>query len=132
MKPTDSEKLECFNWLLENIEILSSEELVISVKNIDFVYDKITNEYYEIDSKEYKKHYHTIQKIKYHNKGILIDELNLSTRTTNALLRCGIRTIGELAERDIECIKRIRNIGEQSIKEIKKILYIKGYRDTYL
>lgn len=57
-----------------------------------------------------------------------IDELVLSVRSSNALKRAGIITIGNLLE-FISCenLKSLRNLGVKSRKEIQTKLLIFGY-----
>lgn len=59
-------------------------------------------------------------------KEILIDELNLATRTINALKKHNIKTLNDLAELDEDRLVSIRNLGEKSITEIKKLLKKEG------
>lgn len=59
-------------------------------------------------------------------KEILIDELNLATRTINALKKHNIKTLSDLAELDEDRLVSIRNLGEKSINEIKKLLKKEG------
>lgn len=57
--------------------------------------------------------------------GYSLEKLNLTTRTYNALRRYGILYINDLLDlykTDKEKIKRIRNIGEESFKEIESAL----------
>jgi DNA-directed RNA polymerase subunit alpha len=51
-----------------------------------------------------------------------IDNLNLSTRTLNALEAANIRTIGGIARKKKEDLLKIEGIGEKGIQEIKRIL----------
>jgi DNA-directed RNA polymerase subunit alpha len=51
-----------------------------------------------------------------------IDNLDLSTRTLNALNAANIRTLGGLARKKREDLLEIEGIGEKGITEIKKIL----------
>lgn len=57
-----------------------------------------------------------------------IDELVLSVRSSNALKRAGIATIGNLLE-FISCenLKSLRNLGVKSRKEIQTKLLVFGY-----
>ena len=59
-------------------------------------------------------------------KEILVDELNLATRTINALKKHNIKTLNDLAELDEDRLVSIRNLGEKSINEIKKLLKKEG------
>ncbi len=51
-----------------------------------------------------------------------IDNLDLSTRTLNALTAANIRTLGGLARKKIEDLLEVEGIGEKGINEIKKVL----------
>ena len=50
------------------------------------------------------------------------DSLDLSTRTLNALVMAGVRTLGGLARKKREDLLEIEGIGEKGITEIKKVL----------
>ena len=50
------------------------------------------------------------------------DSLDLSTRTLNALVTAGVRTLGGLARKKREDLLEIEGIGEKGITEIKKVL----------
>jgi len=51
-----------------------------------------------------------------------IDNLDLSTRTLNALTAANIRTLGGLARKKREDLLELEGIGEKGITEIKKVL----------
>ena len=51
-----------------------------------------------------------------------IDNLDLSTRTLNALITANIRTLGGLARKKREDLLEVEGIGEKGITEIKKVL----------
>lgn len=59
---------------------------------------------------------------------VAIDELPLQTRTVNALKKHGIETLKELASKSDEEIADIKNLGEKSLEEIKKLLKKEGLR----
>ena len=60
---------------------------------------------------------------------IAIDELPLQTRTINALRKHGVKTLKELAKMTEEEIADVKNLGEKSLTEIKKLLKKEGLRD---
>jgi len=62
-------------------------------------------------------------------KSIFIDELNLPTRTVNALKKQNINSLQDLADLDEDQLLSIRNLGEKSIREIKKLLKSENLRD---
>jgi DNA-directed RNA polymerase subunit alpha len=61
-------------------------------------------------------------------ENIAIEELPLQTRTINALKKQGIDTLQQLAKMSNEEIADIKNLGEKSLGEIKKLLEKEGYR----
>lgn len=58
-----------------------------------------------------------------------LDELPISVRSKNGLLRAGARTIGHVAERIMseQGLESIRNLGHRSISEIKTQILSIGY-----
>ncbi|MFH0852497.1 MAG: DNA-directed RNA polymerase subunit alpha [bacterium] len=58
---------------------------------------------------------------------IKIEELKLSTRTVNALVETGIKTLGGLAKKSEGSLKEIEGMGDKGIKEIKKALKKHGF-----
>lgn len=50
------------------------------------------------------------------------EDLDLSTRTLNALTAAGVRTLGGLTRKNREALLEIEGIGEKGITEIKKVL----------
>lgn len=51
-----------------------------------------------------------------------IEDLNLSTRTINALTNNGVKTVGGLCKKTELALKEMEGLGEAGIKEIKKAL----------
>lgn len=47
-----------------------------------------------------------------------IDELELSVRSYNCLKRAGINTVGDLCNKNLEDLSKVRNMGRKSIDEI--------------
>jgi DNA-directed RNA polymerase subunit alpha len=60
---------------------------------------------------------------------VAVDELPLQTRTINALKKHGVETLDELSEKSDEEIADIKNLGEKSLKEIRKLLEKEGLRE---
>jgi DNA-directed RNA polymerase alpha subunit len=59
-----------------------------------------------------------------------IEELSLTVRSRNGLMRAGTETIGKVAElimRD-DGLNKVRNLGRKSISEIKTALLEEGYK----
>lgn len=59
---------------------------------------------------------------------IAVEELPLPTRTINALKKQGLNTLDEMANKTDEELADIKNLGEKSINEIKKLLKKEGLR----
>ena len=58
-----------------------------------------------------------------------IDELNLTVRSRNGLMRAGTDTIGKVAEliMNDDGLSKVRNLGRKSIAEIKTAILAEGY-----
>jgi len=58
-----------------------------------------------------------------------IDELALSVRSTNGLMRANLRTVGEVVDAVMteSGLFAVRNLGRKSISEIKTTLLVKAY-----
>lgn len=52
-----------------------------------------------------------------------IDELNLSTRTYNTLLRAGIDTVEKIRGMTDEELKSVKNLSEKCYEEVKQAVY---------
>ncbi|MBI2414928.1 DNA-directed RNA polymerase subunit alpha [candidate division WWE3 bacterium] len=59
-------------------------------------------------------------------KKVSVEELPLPTRTVNALKKAGINTLSELAGKTDEDLADVKNLGEKSVQEIKKLLEKEG------
>lgn len=62
----------------------------------------------------------SVLEVKTDNSGI--DDLPLNTRTINALKKHGITTLSDLRSKSDDEISDIKNLGEKSIEEIRKLL----------
>ena len=58
---------------------------------------------------------------------ILIQDLELSVRAINCLLRAGYRTLDDIIGSSIIDLMKIRNMGKKSLKEIKEVCKEHGY-----
>ena len=60
-----------------------------------------------------------------------IDELNLTVRARNGLMRAGTDTIGKVSEliMDDDGLAKVRNLGHKSIAEIKTAILAEGYKN---
>ena len=58
-----------------------------------------------------------------------IDELDLTVRARNGLMRCGANTVGKVSELIMSDhgLGSVRNLGRKSISEIETALLAKGY-----
>ena len=62
------------------------------------------------------------------HEDVLLEELSLPTRTINALRKQNIETLQQLARKSDEELSDIKNLGEKSVGEIKKLLVKEGLR----
>jgi DNA-directed RNA polymerase subunit alpha len=85
---------------------------------------KWENETAEAASQELKKE----DMIMKPSEDVSIEELPLQTRTINALKKQGVSTLHELSRKTDEEIADIKNLGEKSLDEIKKLLVKEGLR----
>lgn len=60
------------------------------------------------------------------NKQVPIEDLNLSIRPYNCLIRAGIHTIGDILTHDL---LRVRNLGRKSLSEIVNAVESYGFSD---
>jgi len=60
------------------------------------------------------------------DKSALVEELELSTRITNALRNAGIDTVGKLLETPKEELVKLKNMGAKSISDIEEQLKERG------
>lgn len=60
------------------------------------------------------------------NLDMTIEELDLSVRAFNCLKRAGINTVGELVEKSVEDMMKVRNLGKKSLEEVGQKLAILG------
>ena len=67
------------------------------------------------------------EKISAKTEDVYIEELPLPTRTINALKKAGVKTLSDLAAKVPDELSEIKNLGEKSIEEIKKLLEKEGY-----
>lgn len=114
---TNAEKLECFDWLISYLTI-NKDEININIKNERWIYDNLTDYYYSQPNPEFVKHYYTLTRILYEGKGVLIEELQLSSYAKNCLLRQGIITLFQLCKYKASELLKMRNIGEATLTDI--------------
>lgn len=63
----------------------------------------------------------------YNTKGVLIDDLNLGARASNGLKRAQIKTVDDLLEISNADLRKMRNMGVKSVKEIKNAVLNYSY-----
>lgn len=51
-----------------------------------------------------------------------VEELDLSVRSYNCLKRAGINTVGELVQKSVEDMMKVRNLGKKSLLEVEQKL----------
>ena len=56
------------------------------------------------------------------DNSILVEELDLPTRTINALKKAKINSVKELLNREFDELSAIKGLGEKSVEDIKKVL----------
>lgn len=102
---------EASRVLIEHFASISDEEItkeeVVEVEDADDIIDEAFNTETDdegIDSKT------------------KIEDLNLSSRTTNALINSGIKTVGGLKRLSPLKLEEIKGLGKKGIDEIKEIL----------
>jgi DNA-directed RNA polymerase subunit alpha len=57
-----------------------------------------------------------------------IDELELSVRTYNCLMRAGISTVEDLCNMTIEDMYKVRNLGRKSFEEVVGAMKANGWK----
>lgn len=106
-----------------------SQSIILMIEQLKAIID-FKEEVLEVKSKVSKKEEEKEEEEKEEEKGedltdalkTRIDNLDLSTRTMNALTSANIRTLGGLARKKREDLLELEGIGEKGITEIKKLL----------
>jgi len=80
----------------------------------------------EEEKKEEKKKEESLKETAESAK-IKVEDLKLSTRTANALVEAGVKSLGSLAKKSEASLKEIGGMGDKGIKEIKKVLKKYGF-----
>ena len=113
MTEIDKIKLECFNWMFENLVILDDMIMMVqSAKDSNF--------------HGYVEKFKFLQEPEPEADDYII-ESELSVRCKHALLRHGIRTFKQLSELTRLELRRTRNLGTKSVREIERVLINHGY-----
>lgn len=55
-----------------------------------------------------------------------IEDLDLSVRSFNCLKRAGIETVGDLVEKTLDDMMKVRNLGRKSLEEVERKLAMMG------
>jgi len=122
-----------YNRLIINIETdgsISPEQALGQAASILKNHFKLVEEKFIVDEAKQttKEEKETSKKQKKEPKDILIEELDLSSRTKKALINNGIRTLAGLLRYREETLSELEGLGEKSLEEVKKI--IKGLEYT--
>ncbi len=80
----------------------------------------------KIEEKESPKPADTESKSELGENDEAVEDLKLSTRTTNALYSAGLKTLGEIIARSEQDLLGLPGFGETALKEVKKLLKKKG------
>ena len=107
-----------------------SDETLLAIKNLNQacvteIRDAL-NEIFNIQSSEENedsgdilgRNSDTIDTAETEAKDMSIDELEFSIRTYNCLKRAGINTVGDICNKTIEDMMKVRNLGRRSLEEI--------------
>jgi len=105
--------------LLEAIDILQSHFGEIR-KEIGGKKDREKEEITE--EEEGREEVSAFKNVKKEPKEILIEDLDLSMRTKNILLKNGIKTLAGLLRYKPDTLAKLEGMGEKSMEEIKKVL----------
>lgn len=62
------------------------------------------------------------------NKSKPLDELELSVKTYNCLIRAGVNTIDDLTRMTASDMMRVRNLGRRSLEEVISKMELMGYK----
>ena len=116
---TDYDKLTFEIWTNGTIKIdeaisLSAKILIEHFKLFMTLTDHATNDVEIMIEKEEDKKEKVLE--------MTIEELDLSVRSYNCLKRAGINTVQELAERSMDDMMKVRNLGKKSLEEVEKKL----------
>ncbi|MFQ5492827.1 MAG: DNA-directed RNA polymerase subunit alpha [Candidatus Dojkabacteria bacterium] len=107
--------------VITNGTVAPSETLLKAAE----IYDELANRLVDIlggDSKLAEEMLQQEQQVEEEEEKILISELNLSTRLTNALLNAGITDLKDLRERAREEVGNFRGMGQKSLTELEEIM----------
>lgn len=80
---------------------------------------------------ERKSNKNLIPSIQDRNKKIDIRDLDLSVRAFNCLMAANINTVGDIIEAGYQKLKRMRNMGDRSLKEISETIEGLGFEPLY-
>lgn len=124
MNEVDKIKIKCFDWLLEHLYVAPGLMELQIRPGFD---DGSSFNGLPLRDSDYRTYYEYINAIKQGGDLVFIRDLKLSTRIKNVLIRANINTLEQLKKRSINKLRRIRNLGKGSIKEIKDLLANYGY-----
>lgn len=67
------------------------------------------------------------QKVSESDSAVPVEDLGLSTRTANALVKAKVKTLGELLEKKPEDFSKVRGLGDKGVTEITDLLKKYGW-----
>jgi len=103
----------------EEVLVKASE---ILVKHFSLVSDEFSEEKKSKKKKKKKEQKQEKADVEESSTKISVEDMKLSSRTTNALLSNSIKTIGDILEKTEKTLLEIDGMGDKGIKEIKKAL----------
>lgn len=115
---TDS-TIKPYEVLEKSIKILTDQLKAVLGENIK---DKNDDEENEDEDEKLKEEKNNSEKEEEDVLKIRVEDLDLSTRTLNALSSNGIRTVGGLVKKKEMDLLKLEGLGEKAIKEIRRSL----------
>ena len=115
---TDYDKLTLEVWT--NGTILPEEAVSLSAKILNehlYLFVGLTEKISEVEIMVEKEEEER-DKVLY----MSVEELDLSVRSYNCLKRAGINTVGELVQKSVEDMMKVRNLGKKSLLEVEQKL----------
>jgi len=100
--------------------IAPREAVLESARTLTSFFDQVVN------PKEVEERKETEEEVQGREVSLTVEELELPTRIVNALLKVGIKTVGELQKAGRKKISKVKNLGGKSLKIIEAALAEKG------
>ena len=118
---------------MDSIEIVSRNEIVTSIENVDHIaYQEIDKAYIKVNKGKKRVKNNSTQMITIFKQdartSMLIDEMKLTVRSYNCLRRAGIKTAGDLAKMTRKDLMKVRNLKMTLQKEVINELHKIGLK----